>query len=166
MVTAGEEVSPERERERPWMNEGEACLRTLSLQSRLEPSLVLRVLNLSLRLSAPWMLGVKASTADDPFTWHSPERHRVNPWHQTWDGSEFQVLTETKHSFSQDSNAWRKETWDPERLSERQGRGSTGGTRPYKSGSNLGGRLLRSREEFPEAANHWKWCWVLQVHFR
>ena len=50
------------------MNEGEACLRTLSLQSRLEPSLVLRVLNLSLRLSAPWMLGVKASTADDPFT--------------------------------------------------------------------------------------------------
>lgn len=38
----------------------------LSLQSRVEPSLILRVLNLALRLSAPWMLGVKASTADDP----------------------------------------------------------------------------------------------------
>ena len=37
-----------------------------SLQSRLERSLVLRVLNPSLRLSAPWMLGVKASAADDP----------------------------------------------------------------------------------------------------
>lgn len=47
------------------MNEGEACVRMLLLCSRLEPSLVPRVLNLSLKLSPPWMLGVKASTAED-----------------------------------------------------------------------------------------------------